>query len=83
MWKGKCRLTAAEFDAGIKTLMADAEHVDCVVVGVAKDARESVTPNCSVSLAEFEELAQAVSELHAEEHLTTTRSTSGPTTTCE
>ena len=67
----KGRLTAAEFDAGIKTLMADAEHVDCVVVGVAKKiARESVTPNCSVSLAEFEELAQAaVSELHAEEHI--------------
>jgi len=40
-------------------------------VGVAKKiARESVTPNCSVSLAEFEELAQAaVSELHAEEHI--------------
>ena len=67
----KGRLTAAEFDAGIKTLVADAEHVDCVVVGVAKKiARESVTPNCSVSLAEFEELAQAaVSELHAEEHI--------------
>ena len=68
----KGRLTAAEFEAGIKALVADhAEHVDCVVVGVAKKiARESVTPNCSVSLREFEELtANAVSELNAEAYI--------------
>ena len=50
----------------------DATPLPCIqqVIGAKKIARESVTPNCSVSLAEFEELAQAaVSELHAEEHI--------------
>jgi hypothetical protein len=55
-------LTAFEIDNGLRELMKEDEHLDCVTVAVAKKVAREMSPYESISMRDFEERAMAASQ---------------------
>ena len=55
-------LTAAEIDFGLRQLMKEDEHLDCVTVAVAKKVAREMSRGEQISMRDFEARALAATE---------------------
>lgn len=62
-------LTGAQLEAGVRELMQDDLHTNCVVVGVAKEIARDIGPNDTIHINEFERKAREAYEGLTLKHL--------------